>query len=422
MRYSKSSLLSIALTVGVSAVTLTASLEAQTTTADYPWRAKAKAKTQVNSQAKTPIRPQARVAAHKTDAFVEQVETAFSKPARDLRTVETIATPTPSYESMPSVIYDEGKKYIRQGDTYIESTNLAEAASAGRSAAGNLTQQLPAVAKKTSLFAKTKGLTSRLNPFSTNRASSAYQAKDWKVPSFSRTLPVFSKKSNDPITFAAITPLPAKTSSPSSIDATQPLYAAAETKPAKTITTSPTLSLPARDSQFKSAFPTETKLTSALGGSATNSFASGGFEPNKFQPIRSASAKLSAIESRAEKNVAAGLGNLATEVKTGLNTTGNFISHHGPQISVFENKVSEGHPAPGHERLRCQPITSSGVLNDSKPRQHAAVMGSTHWSRLPLPLNSSVIYNLSCWSDVKSLSQFCYYYRFEQGQAIGNLG
>ena len=184
MRYSKSSLLSIALTVGVSAVAFTHSVQAQNTTADFPWRAKAK------TQVRTQVKSQAKVAVQKTDAFVKNVETAFATPARDLRTVETISTPTPSYESMPSVIYDEGKKYIRQGETYIESPHVANAAVAGR----NLTQQLPAVAKKASLYQKTKGLTSRLNPFSTNGRSSAYSAKDWQVPSFSKSLPGFSQK------------------------------------------------------------------------------------------------------------------------------------------------------------------------------------------------------------------------------------
>ena len=335
MRYSKSSLLSIALTVGVSAVAFTASVEAQNTKADFPWRANAK--TQVKSQVKS----QASAAVQKTDMFVEKVETAFSKPARDLRTVETITTPTPSFESMPSVIYDEGKKYIRQGETYIESSNVADTAVAGRTAARNLTQQLPTVANKTSLFQKTKGLTSRLNPFSTNGRSSSYSAKDWKVPSFSKTLPVFAQKDNDPITFAKITPLPAKTSTPSSIDASQPLYAAAEIKPASTINTSPTLSLPARDSQFKSALPTETKLTSAFGGSETNRSASSVFEPNTFEPVRTASTKLAAIGSKTEARVE----NLATEVETGFTTANMSIPQSGPHISVFENKnVSQTQP------------------------------------------------------------------------------
>ena len=337
MRYSKSSLLSIALTVGVSAVTLTASLEAQTTTTDYPWRANAK--TQVNTQ----IKSQARAAVQRTDAFAGKVETAFSKPARDLRTVETIATPTPSYESMPSVIYDEGKKYIRQGDTYIESTNVTNVAAAGRSAARNLTQQMPAAAKKTSLFEKTKGLTSRLNPFSTMRAPTEYKANDWEVPSFSKTLPVFSQRNNDPITFAAVTALPAKTSTPSSIDSSQPLYAAVETTPSRTINTSPTLSLPSRDSQFSSALPTETKLTSALGGSNSNKTRSSVFEPSKFAPVASASKKLASIGSEAEAKV----GNLASEVKNGFSTANVFTPQSSPHISVFENKnVTPTQPAP----------------------------------------------------------------------------
>ena len=342
MRYSKSTFLSIALTVGVSAVAFTASVEAQNTTADYPWRAKAK------TQVKTHVQSQARVAVEKTGSYVEKVETVFSKPAQDFRTVETIAIPTPSFESMPSVIYDEGKKYIRQGDTYIESTNVADVAVAGRTTARNLTQQMSTVAKKTSLFEKTKELTSRLNPFSSNGAPSAYKSKDWKVPSFSKTLPVFSQRGGDPITFATITPLPAKTTTPSSIGTNQPFYAAAEMKPTPKINTSPTLSMPARNSQFASALPTETKLTSAFGNSETKRVASTGSDSQNFQPIRSVSTKLAAIESQAEANVEAGVGNFVTEVKSGLHTTSNIISHHGPQISVFENKViSQGRPAPG---------------------------------------------------------------------------
>ncbi|MDB4766326.1 hypothetical protein OAG71_01425 [bacterium] len=323
MRYSKSSLLSVALTLGFSAVAFTASAEAQNTAADFPWRAKAK--TQVKQ-----VKTQARSTFQKADGLVEKVETSFSTPSRDLRTVETIQTPTPNYESMPAVIYDEGKKYIRQGDTYIESPNVANATVATQSVAGNLTQQLPSAKKKTSLFQKTKGLTSRLNPFSTRAKSSAYSSKDWKVPSFSKTLPVFSQADKDPITFATIAPLPAKTSTPSSIDASKSLYAATETKPTKPINTLPTLTLPSRDSQFSSALPTETKLTSAFGGSEPSKSASYGFQPNKFEPIKSASTKLPAIESEATK--------LVTKVESSFASTNNVISRSGPQISVFESR------------------------------------------------------------------------------------
>ena len=351
MRYSKSSLLSIALTVGVSAVTFTASAQAQNRTSEFPWRANAK------TQAKSLVKSQTKAAVQKTDSFVSNVETAFSTPARDLRTVEKITTPTPGYESMPSVIYDEGKKYIRQGDTYIESTNVANVVNTGRSAANNFTQQVPAVNKKTSLFQKTKGLTSRLNPFSTKRASTAYNSSDWKVPSFSKTLPVFSSKDNDPITFAAVAPLPAKTSTPSSIDATKPLYATNDSKPSQTFNTSPTLSLPARDSQFSSALPTETKLTSIFDSSGQNKSSSSGFEPSKFEPVKSTSKRL----ARMGINTDSGTGNLVSEVESGFSSANNFPQANVPHISVFENKnIFQAQPASSAPAARTASLSADG--------------------------------------------------------------
>lgn len=261
MRYYKSSAFSIALAVGVSAISFSAPADAQNSAPNYPWRASAK------------TQPTASVQSVQT--LPSKSKTSFAKPARDLTTVQTIATPTPSFQSMPSVIYDEGKKYVRQGDVYVESPD-ATTPSAARSVAGSVAQRSfasPSTAfnAKTSFFEKTKSLTGRLNPFSATRSPTAYRAKDWNVPSFSKTLPVFSKKADDPITFAAITPLPAKTSTPSSIDSTQPMFAASESY------RTPAISTPARDSQFMSALPTETKITSAVSDSKSQ------FTPN-FSP------------------------------------------------------------------------------------------------------------------------------------------
>jgi len=240
MRYSKSSLLAIALTVAFSTVEFSSVAYAQSNK-DFPWRSKTNRK-----------------------AAAEAVKSSFAKPKRDLTTIETIATPTPSFESMPSVIYDEGKKYVRQGDTYVESPSVT-AATAARggftTSNSNHASPLPAVTqipmvKKSSLFQKTKDLTGRLNPFSKSlRSPNAYGASDWKIPSFSNTLSSFSKKDDDPITFASVTPLPAKTSVPASLDSVQPMLGSNEPYEP------PALALPVRDSQFKSALPTKTKLT-----------------------------------------------------------------------------------------------------------------------------------------------------------------
>lgn len=243
MRYSKSSVFAIALTVACSAAEFSSVANAQNIPQDFPWRSKTSAKTAVSSV---------------TSAVRSSVKSALATPARDLTTSETIATPTPTYESMPSVIYDEGKKYVRRGDTYIESTDYSAAASVGETfntAVSNSTQ-LPA-AKKSSFFQKTKDLTDRLNPFSkSSRSETAYRSSDWKVPSFSQSLPSFSKKDSDPITFAPVTPLPARSSVPAALDSVPTALASTDTYQ------SPGLAVPARDSQFKSALPTETKLTS----------------------------------------------------------------------------------------------------------------------------------------------------------------
>ena len=244
MRYSKSSVLAIALAVACSTGDFSAVANAQNSNQDFPWRSKNSAKAAVKNTAK---------------AAVNTVKSSFAKPVRDLTTSETIATPTPSFESMPSVIYDEGKKYIRQGDTYVESTGAAVASAARENfnSYASTATQMPAV-KKSSLFQKTKDLTGRLNPFSKSmRSETAYRSSDWKVPSFSDSLSAFSKKDNDPITFAAVTPLPAKSSVPASLDEVPTSFASK--KPYKV-----PISSPARDSQFKSALPTETKLTSVF--------------------------------------------------------------------------------------------------------------------------------------------------------------
>ena len=244
MRYSKSSVLALALTVACSAVDFSAVANAQNSNHDFPWRSKTSAKAAVNT-AKT---------------AVNTVKSSLATPARDLTTSETIATPTPRSHSMPSFIYHEGKKYVRQGDTYVESPSVAVASAAREnfnSYASNAAQ-IPAV-KKTSLFQKTKDLTGRLNPFSKSmRSETAYRSSDWKVPSFSKSLASFSKKDNDPITFAAVTPLPAKSSVPASLDSVPTQLASKDSYKA------PALASPARDSQFKSALPTETKLTSVF--------------------------------------------------------------------------------------------------------------------------------------------------------------
>jgi hypothetical protein len=244
MRYSKSSVLAIALAVACSAADCSAVANAQDAKLDFPWRSK----TSVRSVAKT------------AKSAVNAVQSSFATPARDLTTSQTIATPTPSFESMPSVIYDEGKKYIRQGDTYIESSNVGVATTAGENfnSYANAAVPMPA-AKKSSWFQKTKDLTGRLNPFSNPmRSETAYRASNWQVPSFSDSLPSFSKKDDDPITFAAATPLPAKSSVPSALDNDQEMFASKKSYSA------PAASSSVRDSQFQSALPTETRLTSVF--------------------------------------------------------------------------------------------------------------------------------------------------------------
>ncbi len=237
MRYSKSSVLTIALTVACSAAEFSTVANAQNSNQDFPWRSK-----------------------KSTVAAVEVAKPSLATPTRDLTTSEVIATPTPSFDTMPSVIYDDGKKYVRRGDTYVESpddTGTSQVHENYATAASNSAQMQ--ADKKSSFFQKTKQLTSRLNPFAqSSRRQSAYHSGDWKVPSFSQSLPSFSKKDNDPITFAAVTPLPAKTSVPTSLDSVPTLVAS------KSSYKSPTIKLPTRDSQFKSALPTETKLTSVF--------------------------------------------------------------------------------------------------------------------------------------------------------------
>ena len=237
MRYSQSSLLAIALTVACSAVGFSGVANAQNAKQDFPWRSKTSAQ-----------------------AVVDIVKPSLETPTRDLTTGEVIATPTPTFEAMPEVIYDEGKKYVRRGDTYIESTDYAVTAGteSNFATAANDAAQMPAV-KKSSLFQKTKDLTSRLNPFSKSiRSETAYRSSDWKVPSFSKSLSSFSKKDNDPITFAAVTPLPAKSAVPASLDSVPTMLASSDSY------TNPALPVTPRDNQFKSALPTETKLTSVF--------------------------------------------------------------------------------------------------------------------------------------------------------------
>ena len=275
MRYSKSSVLAIALTVACSASDLSGVANAQTSNQDFPWRSKSSAK-----------------------AVVDTVKSKLATPTRDLTTREPIATPTPTFEAMPEVIYDEGKKYVRRGDTYIESSDYAAASTVQQNystAASNVTQ-MPAVKKSSSLFQKTKDLGGRLNPFSKSlRSETAYRASDWKVPSFSQSMSSFSKKDNDPITFAAVTPLPAKSSVPASLDSAPEMLASQNSY--KTPNASG-LAMPSRGSQFKSALPTETKLTSVFSTDKIESLEKDSksdskldFNPNSFAAAGSSSRK-----------------------------------------------------------------------------------------------------------------------------------
>lgn len=272
MNFSISRVLTFALAIAVSAGEFSAVANAQNSNQDFPWRANSSASNRVRNNGKsdanfnTQSNVQTNVQSN-VQTTAKSAKSSFTTPARDLTTIETIATPTPSFKSMPSVIYDDGKKFVRQGDTYVESPHVAAASVARQNynaqnyTAQKYTAQMPAV-KKSSWFQKTKDLTGRLNPFSKSlRSPTAYRSSDWKVPSFSKSLPSFSKKNDDPITFAAVTPLPAKTSVPSSLDNIQPMLAT--NVPSYS---SPAASLPARDNQFTSALPTETKITSAVSG------------------------------------------------------------------------------------------------------------------------------------------------------------
>ena len=252
MRYSKSSILSIAL-----AMSLSGSAAAQNSTNDFPWRAKAKST--VTAASKTVSSATTSVKSVHQRVASSFATPAITTPVRDLQRVTSNAVTSSSIESMPDEFFDQGKRYIRQGDTYIESSTLGKMSSATSSfASQSYSPQIPQAPSKTSLLEKAKGVGSRLNPFSMKmRRSSGYEAKDWKVPSFSDSISGISNRDSDPITFAAIKPLPAKTAQPSTIDQTQSIYAADEGyRPKK--------ALASRTNQFTSALPTGTSITSVV--------------------------------------------------------------------------------------------------------------------------------------------------------------
>ncbi len=260
MRFSKSWALSMALAVGVSAVNFSASADAQSTSKTYPWRAK--------------VRAQAEEVAQSAHAIAKKVESGFATPPRDLTTVQTIETPTANadFESMPAVIYDEGKKYVRQGDVYVESPHDAQSSVGQTNVQHHAQPHSAVVAPKMSFIEKTKSLTKRLNPFAQKRGAVAYHAKDWKVPSFNRELLGLSKKNQDPITFAAVAPLPAKTSTPTALPGAQPQYAAngsavppsATFRQSRSPITASTASPPSKNSQFAPGSLVKTKTPSKI--------------------------------------------------------------------------------------------------------------------------------------------------------------
>ena len=291
MRYSKSSLLAIALTVACSAGEFSTVANAQNSSQDFPWRSKSSARAAAST-------------------VKSSLATPLATPTRDLTTSETIATPMPSLDTMPDVIYDEGKKYVRRGDTYIESPDVSGGSSTRENFATSVSDavQTPAV-KKPSLFQRTKDLTNRLNPFSKSlRSPTAYRSSDWKVPSFNKSLATFSKKDNDPITFPPVTPLPAKNSVPTSLDEEPLALASKDSYKAP----APAFASPNRDSEFKSALPTETKLTSVFASKkdvssedafkpkvSTAAHLTGETKvPSSFSPVPKTSSKVSKASSK----------------------------------------------------------------------------------------------------------------------------
>lgn len=248
MRYSKSSLLSFTLAVAFSSSAMSGSVGAQSPVTDFPWRAKAK--------------PQA--VAQKIQAFAQTVKSAAKVPQQVQAQTAAVVSSVPSQHQLPEFFYDQGKKYIRQGDVYVESTDVGKFASAVSSATnavthGNFGSPIPQDAQKQSMFDKAKSLSARLNPLNKIFASnpSAYKSKTWDVPSFSKSLSFLDKAPADPITFAAVTPLPAKTAMPSAIDDGAPLYASSSPYSSKSAAT-------AIANRFTSALPTETAITPAV--------------------------------------------------------------------------------------------------------------------------------------------------------------
>ena len=169
MRCSKITLLSFALAVAFSG-----SADAQNQLSDFPWRAKAKSiakSVQVHAQKKLRVAPEADL--------------------HDVATTESIVTPTPTFDSMPEFFYDQGVKYIRQGDVYVESSMVKNVAVEGARKVTDRFSPTSSIApsENESVFDKAKTLSTRLNPFSKlfSRNQTAYQSKDWKVPSFSKS-------------------------------------------------------------------------------------------------------------------------------------------------------------------------------------------------------------------------------------------
>lgn len=259
MRYSKSSILSFALAVAFSGSVFSGAADAQTQVTDFPWRAKAKP----NSVAKA------------VQSFSQKVQSAVSAPQSIKTEVESVAAAVPSPHQLPDFFYDQGKKYIRQGDVYVESSAIGHLGSAATTAVnrGNFESAIPNDAQKQSMFDKAKSLSTRLNPFNKilSRNDSAYKSKNWDVPSFSKSLSFLDKKPEDPITFAAATPLPAKTAMPSAIDGGAPLYASRDNPAIRS-------AVAAGVDRFTSALPTETSITPAVASStpaAVNDFSPG---------------------------------------------------------------------------------------------------------------------------------------------------
>lgn len=262
MRYYKTSCLSFALTVAFSCCVSWNAADAQAQVNDFPWRANAKSQT----------------VAKKVQSIAKTVQAAAVTPQQFPAKAAAAVSTVTSQQQLPEFFYDQGKKYIRQGDVYVESPTAGQVANAVSSASAAISNGV----QKQSMFSKAKSLTTRLNPFTkiVSRNPVSYKSKDWDVPSFSKSLSFLDKKPTDPITFAAVTALPAKTAMPSAIDGGASLYAARDSySPA----TSVARAKPSGVSHFSRALPTETAITPVVASSIPKSTSD--FSPvNNFVP------------------------------------------------------------------------------------------------------------------------------------------